>query len=581
MKWTPLVFLVALIAVPLNVRAADLSPDATGDCVIRDFSSHFDLKSDSSLAITEDITADCGNLPGKHGIFRILPTRASRPKSDYAETPIHLDSITDFDGKSLQFQTIRKSMDHTLTWKIGDPDVTIKGEQHYRISYSVANAVESVDSGHVRLYWNLNGAFWQLPIEHFTGTVSLPSGLSQSASTVTLTSGNLGTGTSLLATSHWSDNAHLVVESTQPLAPGEAITVSLGFPAGILTLYQPTFWELYQNQLWFLLPLISLIVGFLLWRRFGHDPRMRGAIMVEYAPPTGLLPLQMGMVHKGGSMQKELISSTIIDFAVRGYLTITEQEKSKALGLMKSKEWLLTRTDKKAVDLRPYEQTILKAVFPVIDDAGASVELSTLRPTLSGIVSSVQSEARADLDAINVFDNKSGALAIALGVAATVAAVVLGWLAISFFDYLAVIAVVLAWVIAMVFALLMPRRTPEGADLEYKIRGFKMYLGKAEKYRMPYYEKENIFEKYLPFAIAFGLTGKWIAAMKSLYGERYNSMLPAWYVFGGGNGLSSFDSFASNLDSLSSQISAASTPVSSGGGGFSGGGGGGGGGGSW
>lgn len=40
---------------------------------IQNFESKIIVNKDSSLNITERITADCGKAMGKHGIFRVLP----------------------------------------------------------------------------------------------------------------------------------------------------------------------------------------------------------------------------------------------------------------------------------------------------------------------------------------------------------------------------------------------------------------------------------------------------------------------------------------------------------------------------
>jgi uncharacterized membrane protein len=131
----------------------------------------------------------------------------------------------------------------------------------------------------------------------------------------------------------------------------------------------------------------------------------------------------------------------------------------------------------------------------------------------------------------------------------------------------------------------MSRRTEKGAMLEHRIKGFKLYMDTAEKYRQQFNEKENIFEKFLPYAIMFGMTKKWIKTMERVYGEKYFATYhPVWFY---GAGISNFnvDSLTSSIESLSSGMAStmASSPSSSGsgGGGFSGGGGGGGGGGGW
>ena len=129
----------------------------------------------------------------------------------------------------------------------------------------------------------------------------------------------------------------------------------------------------------------------------------------------------------------------------------------------------------------------------------------------------------------------------------------------------------------------MPKRTQAGAELDWKIDGFKLFMKTVDKDRAAFYEKENIFEKFLPYAIIFGITKEWVKRMKEIYGEEfYASHVPAWYS--GGTGAFDADSFSSAITSLSNSIAAnTSAPSSSGSGGSggSGGGGGGGGGGGW
>jgi uncharacterized membrane protein len=136
--------------------------------------------------------------------------------------------------------------------------------------------------------------------------------------------------------------------------------------------------------------------------------------------------------------------------------------------------------------------------------------------------------------------------------------------------------------IFLVFSFFMPKRTKKGMEALWKIKGFKLYMKTAEQHRQQFYEKENIFEKFLPYAIVFGMTKLWIKKMEEIYGKEYFSTYhPAWYV---GAEAISFDAsvFESQLSSITSAIGSISSSSSgSAGGGFSGGGGGGGGGGGW
>jgi len=131
-------------------------------------------------------------------------------------------------------------------------------------------------------------------------------------------------------------------------------------------------------------------------------------------------------------------------------------------------------------------------------------------------------------------------------------------------------------VILLIFALIMPARTVEGARAREATLGFKEFLSRVEEDR---YKKmitsPELFEKYLPYAMAFGVAEKWANAFKDIYREP-----PQWYS--GGTGPFNVTSFSHSIGSMSSAAasSMSSSPSSSGsgGGGSSGGGSGGGGG---
>src|SRR5439155_1134798 len=59
---------------------------------------------------------------------------------------------------------------------------------------------------------------------------------------------------------------------------------------------------------------------------------------------------------------------------------------------------------------------------------------------------------------------------------------------------------------------LMPRRTPKGTGLVRRVLGFRTYIETAESREAKFDEQENLFSKYLPFAIVFGCTEKWARA---------------------------------------------------------------------
>ena len=88
--------------------------------------------------------------------------------------PIQLISITDFNGKKLKYSTINDSINHTVTWKIGDPNKTVTGVNYYKITYKVKNAIRFGNPEFDELYWNLNGNFWDIITYNFVANINFP-----------------------------------------------------------------------------------------------------------------------------------------------------------------------------------------------------------------------------------------------------------------------------------------------------------------------------------------------------------------------------------------------------------------------
>jgi uncharacterized membrane protein len=139
----------------------------------------------------------------------------------------------------------------------------------------------------------------------------------------------------------------------------------------------------------------------------------------------------------------------------------------------------------------------------------------------------------------------------------------------------------------------MSAPTREGRGVLDRIAGFKQYLSITERERLDRMQAPEdtlqLFERYLPYAIALGVENRWA--------DRYTGLLAAaatapgasqgfaWYS-GSSSPWNDTGGFVDSIgSSLTSTVSSASTaPGSSsgsGGGGSSGGGGGGGGGGGW
>lgn len=584
-----------LLFLPIKASARD----NVTDWYIKQFDTEFVVGRDSTLVVTERITADCGNLPDKHGIFRVLPTKIKKTHSDEISTPVYLYSITDFNDKKIPYTESKDYTNNTITWKIGNANKTVQGVNNYKIVYEVKNIILMDNPSFDEFYWNLNGAFWDLEIDNFSAKVIFPEKFDSSLSELSAYSGGYQTKVNELVGVSWTDNHTLSATSKQTLLEHTGITVSATAPKGIFTPYVLTDRDneyyiqktLFNYDLKKELPMLYnalIAIGILfpfgifylclyLFRRYGKDPRFYKTIMPEFEIPKNLAPMEMGLVMTNGRRANHFITASIIHLAVTGYIRIEKIAKKNIWG---KEDYKLILLNKSLVKLAPSEQEILKGLFgPSLEND--AVLLSVLENQFITTVNASTNEAKKKLKEADLIDEVGKTLMIVMIIlsfilfsGSIILLIISGWLVFGF---------ALSSIIMFFFAIFMPRHTLKGLELAWRIKGFKLYMTKAEKYRQKYNEKENIMEKFLPYAILFKITDQWIKNMQNIYGAEYVAhYTPIWFY--GGN-FNNFDAkqFNSMISNFSTSMNATMVASSSGagGGGFSGGGGGGGGGGGW
>ncbi|MGH7806280.1 MAG: DUF2207 family protein, partial [Candidatus Binatia bacterium] len=132
-----------------------------------------------------------------------------------------------------------------------------------------------------------------------------------------------------------------------------------------------------------------------------------------------------------------------------------------------------------------------------------------------------------------------------------------------------IVAAVLSGAIIAAFGWFMPARTIRGSSALEGVLGFEEFLGRVEGERMDrMIRTPEMFEKYLPFAMALGVESNWAKAFEDIYKEP-----PNWYQGGSPTGFRP-SSLTSSLGRMSAAAGTAmaSAPRSSGGSGFGGGG---------
>lgn len=553
-----------------------LARDNVVDWYIKDFRTEVVVNTDSSLTITETILADCGEAVGKHGIFRVLPI-VNKTKDGNFITPVELISITDAKGNHLKYQESRER--DTVTYKIGDPKKTVQGENTYIIKYKLKGVIRNLNETQDELYFDILGSFWDLEIDSYQANIIFPQGITNSNSEAYLYSGNLDSRVNSLATYKWKSENDLEILSTKMISENQGITISVTFPSNILTLYKPSVAEkaaynvshyvpmtISSQNFWWqvILTLVLIFLAFFMWYKYGRDPKSNRPIVAEFEAPENMTPLEMSLILKETGGHNKAITATIINLAVKGYLKIEKLEK-KIFFL--GDDYKLIKTDKKTEDLYKYEEVVLSALFK----RGDEVKLSSLKNKFATDIRGLSSNISSDLKERGLIDKKSIWWQIVM--------ISLGFLlVVTSFGGL----IMLAGITFIIFGAFMRRLTSEGSEIKRKIKGFKLYLETAEKYRARFYEKENMLELILPYAILFDLTGKWLKKMRDIYGEDYFKNHHLTFMTGA-LVLSDFSNFETAISDISRSVSShvASSSSGSAGGGGVGGGGGGGGGGGW
>jgi uncharacterized membrane protein len=135
------------------------------------------------------------------------------------------------------------------------------------------------------------------------------------------------------------------------------------------------------------------------------------------------------------------------------------------------------------------------------------------------------------------------------------------------------VAALLSGILVGSFGALMPARTLAGARAQEQALGFEEFLNRVESDRFKrMITGPEMFERYLPFAMAFGVEDRWAAAFADIYRDQQ----PSWYAGPAGSRFHA-GSLTGDLSGMATSTASAmqSAPRSSGGSGFSGGGGGG------
>ena len=586
MRKSILIFFILHAAINTNAQYPSVAE--VNDRILK-YHSDITVQSDGDLLVKEAITiynGDYGNI--ERGIFRDFPTVYKTNSGFWEERGFSVTNVYR-DNKEEPYH--REKLNNGVRLMIGDKDVYLpNGVFTYEIEYETTRQIIfATDRDEV--YWNVNGNGWIFTADTVSCTIHFPE--KARIKDYRCYTGILGSTDADCKGSQLSANEISFV-NTRRFDSYEGMTVSVGIEKGVIA--APSSFADFMSFLKgnYIIPLILVLTVFFVsyyfyvWYRKGRDPR-KGVIYPRFSPPAGIDPAEAGYILNQ-RYNSQLFAAALIDSAVKKNLNI---EVSREGLLFKSNVYTFTKpagangSDNSGIDLdRLYGERAVKGKYN-----------STLRSCYMALHEDLKSKflirrgKKNREEAMFTLNRGYVIFATVIVIASIVAALKFLTERPSFkIGIFCAICLLIILITHLVFKNIMSAYTKKGREIVDHLLGFKMYLAQAEQHiynqLAPPEKTLDLFEKYLPYAVALNVENEWAAKFDSIIEQAMASGYnPSYYSFSSHSAAHfNVNDFSHGISSgLASTLSSASTPPSSSssGGGSSGGGGGGGGGGGW
>jgi uncharacterized membrane protein YgcG len=435
------------------------------------------------------------------------------------------------------FTTYQEDNNQVIYWYFPE---TKYSSHTYIIRYLVKGGLRIYEGGD-QVWWKAIGGDHNFPIRSSRVTVQTPA---------TFSPGQFVIQSYGAAADNYIADGSTVIFEANDIDQGDELEVRVQFPHGVVQ-GEPPAWQAEDDRrrelqerygpilsVGFLFLGLLVIFGgplgiYVLWYMRGKDEP--AGLVTDYIsePPGDLSPGAVGtLVDEQADMQD--ILATLVDLARRGALHIEEENKTGFLGIGSGRDFIFHLKDEH-IATKPYEKRLIKKIFK----SRETRRLSDLREEFYTVLPELRRLLYTDVLQVGFFPaspEKTRQLYMGLGVVGLFLSIMVGVGLLVFtaeYTGLAIclpVAMIITAVIFIVVGRHMPKKTPQGAEEAAKWLAFKRYLENIEKYGNLEEAKEQ-FDKYLPYAIAFGIERGLIRQFSKI-----DTPAPTWYgpvVMGG------------------------------------------------
>jgi hypothetical protein len=509
------------------------------------------VKQDATLAIRETITVYSERKEIVRGIIRAIPNRYSGFLGTNYYAPILVQS-TSLDGVVQPYEL--KHLSNGIEVMIRDAQKVLSVGVHvfvieYVVFWQIAHFKDQAHGllskltpdaqvpyvAHDELEWNIIGTGWNFPIEHARVRIQMPEKIAKDDVRFMTWRGLFGSRNTAGITMAINDNGTITGQTTVPLLPHHGWTMVVGWPAGYVE--RPAWWDSLAHFItdnpFFLcmclafLLIVSLTIAALMSIRRSNRP---GIIIPFYYPPSDVSASLARFIIKGRCDEK-CLAALIVQWAINGLLTIEYKPTLFGKGYYAFKK-IAEMTDK--------VPTIEQRVFERLFHSGPEVVIDGNWQARDAVVDShaLLSRFYEKNYASRYFDDNEFWVTLIFFVSCISVLSIGLCMSFSGSETWFVLFIAVLIVLNIIINKCSQSYSTLGRTLADQLNGFHLFLTttELERFRLigtPPTKTPELYEKYLPYAIALDAEEQWsyqFAPIFAQYVQSGRSYEPAWFA---------------------------------------------------
>jgi hypothetical protein len=526
--------LLALALIATVLLAPTFQVQAQSKTLVWDrYDVSLSIQSNGDLRVVEHQQIHFTSGTFTHG-YRVIPLDKTGGISDVSisEPGGQTYQLASYGGTPYTFTAQQSGGNIEIYWYFPQLSDTTRA---YDIAYTVHGGLRIYDSGD-KLQWIAIDNQRDFPIEEASTTVFLPAG----AQFMTIDSAGVNT--------QWrqsSDGTSVTFVADNGMSASDRMEIGVEFTHGIIPANPPA-WQASVDQAESydrtIRPILNLLVGlvavllalggplgaYLLWYTRGRDPNVRDVPEYITEPPDELPPGILGTLIDERADMQDVVAS-IVDLARRGYMTIEESETQGFLGLGSS-DFVFHKVNDDYSELNDYEREIMHGIFT---GHKTERELSDLKNKFYTRLPDIQKGLYKQLVSHGFFKaspDRTRKVWIGIGIAVLAIAFVSGFILFPLATYAGALvclplALGVSGIAALVSGNFMPAKTRAGAEATARWKAFKTFLERIDQLK-DIEQSTDLFERYLPYAIAFGMNQSWVHKFSKIA----DAPAPGWYI---------------------------------------------------